>query len=247
MAARGEIGPMPDCAIFADTGWEPQGVYDWLAWLETQLPFPVHRVRRHGGRDLGEHAIFVASHKVTRTASPPYFTANPDGRLPKQCSSEYKIRPIGREVRRILGPDFRPGRKPVVERWIGISSDEMQRMKRAKVMYTQNRWPLIEMRMNRADCLKWMADRQYPTPPKSSCVFCPFRGNKQWRDMRDSAPDDWRRATDFDVAIRSGFSGMVGEAFLHVSRQPLSEAPIDEISSIEGDLFAEECDGVCGV
>jgi hypothetical protein len=24
MAAHGEIGPMPDCAIFADTGWEPQ-------------------------------------------------------------------------------------------------------------------------------------------------------------------------------------------------------------------------------
>lgn len=23
MAAHGEIGPMPDCAIFADTGWEP--------------------------------------------------------------------------------------------------------------------------------------------------------------------------------------------------------------------------------
>lgn len=24
MAAHGEIGPMPDCAIFADTGWEPK-------------------------------------------------------------------------------------------------------------------------------------------------------------------------------------------------------------------------------
>jgi len=26
MAAHGEIGPMPDCAIFADTGWEPQAL-----------------------------------------------------------------------------------------------------------------------------------------------------------------------------------------------------------------------------
>ena len=31
MASHGEIGPMPDCAIFADTGWEPQAVYDHLA------------------------------------------------------------------------------------------------------------------------------------------------------------------------------------------------------------------------
>ena len=31
MAAHGEITPMPDCAIFADTGWEPKAVYDHLA------------------------------------------------------------------------------------------------------------------------------------------------------------------------------------------------------------------------
>ena len=27
MATEGLIKPMPDYAIFADTGWEPQGVY----------------------------------------------------------------------------------------------------------------------------------------------------------------------------------------------------------------------------
>lgn len=27
MAAHGVVGPMPDCAIFADTGWEPKAVY----------------------------------------------------------------------------------------------------------------------------------------------------------------------------------------------------------------------------
>ena len=43
MAARGEITPMPACAIFADTGAEPQRVYDYLDWLEEELPFPVHR------------------------------------------------------------------------------------------------------------------------------------------------------------------------------------------------------------
>ncbi|MGB5093359.1 MAG: hypothetical protein WBN97_08640, partial [Parvibaculum sp.] len=30
MAAHGEIGPMPDCTIFADTGWVPQAVYEHL-------------------------------------------------------------------------------------------------------------------------------------------------------------------------------------------------------------------------
>ncbi len=53
MAAHGEIGPMPDCAIFADTGWEPAAVYEHLDWLASGnvLPFPIHRVRslRRGG------------------------------------------------------------------------------------------------------------------------------------------------------------------------------------------------------
>jgi len=32
MAAKGQIGPMPDAAIFADTQWEPRHVYTWLNW-----------------------------------------------------------------------------------------------------------------------------------------------------------------------------------------------------------------------
>ena len=34
MAAAGEVTPMPDAAIFADTQAEPAGVYRWLDWLE---------------------------------------------------------------------------------------------------------------------------------------------------------------------------------------------------------------------
>jgi len=33
MAIEGEL-ERPDCAIFADTQWEPQAVYTHLAWLE---------------------------------------------------------------------------------------------------------------------------------------------------------------------------------------------------------------------
>jgi len=44
MAAHDEIAPMPVAAIFADTQAEPKAVYEWLDWLEKQLPFPIHRV-----------------------------------------------------------------------------------------------------------------------------------------------------------------------------------------------------------
>ena len=42
MAAHGELTPMPDCAIFADTQWEPAAIYEHLEWLKMQLPFPVY-------------------------------------------------------------------------------------------------------------------------------------------------------------------------------------------------------------
>ena len=44
MAAKGEIGPMPDFAVFADTHAEPKEVYDYLEYLKELLPFPVYTV-----------------------------------------------------------------------------------------------------------------------------------------------------------------------------------------------------------
>src|SRR5690606_34860051 len=44
MAAHGEFEQKPDCAIFADTGWEPRDVYEHLDRLERELPFPLYRV-----------------------------------------------------------------------------------------------------------------------------------------------------------------------------------------------------------
>ena len=46
MAAKGQITPMPDYAIFADTQAEPDHLYSWLDGLEEKLPFPVIRVTR---------------------------------------------------------------------------------------------------------------------------------------------------------------------------------------------------------
>src|SRR6185437_8404632 len=79
MAAHGEIGPMPDCAIFADTGWEPRRVYEHLAWLETKLPFPVERVSGGNLRaDLLANAKGMTAGK--RSATPPLFVRGKDGR-----------------------------------------------------------------------------------------------------------------------------------------------------------------------
>src|SRR3546814_5919853 len=94
MAAHGEIGPMPDCAIFADTQAEPRAVYEHLDWLENNIPFPVYRVTEGSL----ENQLLYATKKNGR---PPAFVRNPDGTggmLNRQCTGDFKIDPnkIGR-------------------------------------------------------------------------------------------------------------------------------------------------------
>ena len=42
MASEGAFDRTPDCAIFADTHWEPPSVYSHVEWLKDRLSFPLH-------------------------------------------------------------------------------------------------------------------------------------------------------------------------------------------------------------
>lgn len=71
-------------------------------------------------------------------------------------------------------------------------------------------------------------------------ITCPFHGNSQWRNIRDTSPDEWQDVVEFDAAIRQGNARanangnhLLGQAFLHRSRMPLSEAPIDHVTAAE--------------
>ena len=278
MAAHGEIGPIPDCAIFADTGWEPRAVYEHLAWLRSPnvLPFPVHIVSAGDLRaDLlagarGERWASIPA--FTRTVTPagaelPVYDADENGDLVavgsrivptervgvgmirRQCTGDYKIAPIRRKVRELLGIAGRRSPKvPVAEQWIGISLDEVLRMKPSFEPWQRNRWPLVEQGMTRQDCLRWLDRHDYPLPPKSACIGCPFHSDDHWRRMRDRDPEAWADAVLVDAAIRTGFRGIRGEVYLHRSAVPLNQVDLStEADRGQLDLWPNECEGLCGV
>ena len=140
---------MPDCAIFADTGWEPKAVYEHLDWLMSpnMLPFPVFIVGAGNMRDN-----LLAAGRGERWASIPAFARSVDrrgnvsiGMIRRQCTGDYKIEPIRRKIRELV--QLTRKRSPtfaVVEQWIGISLDEVIRMKPSREAWQRNRWPLIE-------------------------------------------------------------------------------------------------------
>lgn len=247
MAAAGEITPMPDCAIFADTGAEPAKVYEWLDWIETKLPFPVHRTMRG---NLEEDAL--ATNERRRVASPPWYTVTNGkvGMLQRACTREYKIEPITRKVRELCGlKKGERARGALATMWIGISTDEAQRMKPNRAAYIVNEWPLIDRGISRDDCLRWMESRGYPKPAKSACYFCPYHDDLMWRDMKTNQPDEWDRAVAFDTKIRDkSLKGLLAPVFVHRSGKPLNEVDLRTAEDAgQLSMFNEECEGMCGV
>ena len=242
MAANGEIGPMPDCAIFADTGWEPAAVYNHLDRLKNVLPFPVYCV---SAGNIREDAIKGGSKRTgeKKYAAIPWFILKANGSHgmgKRQCTTHYKLEPIFRKI-----VELQSGRrqKGATEMWIGISTDEAFRMKPSRVQYIKNRWPLIELRMNRVDCHAWLKRSGWDAP-KSSCIGCPFHSDEQWRTLNQAELAD---AIEVDKAIRHQ-PGFKGEQFMHRKLKPLSEVDLRSDAEIgQPDLFMNECEGMCGV
>lgn len=249
LSERGEVDRF-DCAVFADTGWEPAAVYDWLGWLDGQTSIPVHTVSAGNIRDDAlVSQVRGKAEDGNRWASMPLFVLQPNGdrgQIRRQCTTEYKIEPIERFIRReLLG--LNPGQRAptkCVEQSYGISTDEMRRVRVAREHWKHNRYPLIELGMSRADCLRWWESEALPEPPRSACIGCPYRADAEWRRL---TPDEFEDACKLDDAIRKS-GGMRGDLFLHASRRPLREVDFStDVEKGQGLMFpTNECDGICG-
>lgn len=254
LAARENILPMPAAAIFADTQFEPKAIYEHLDWLESQLPFPVYRVTNGNLRD--DHLSQSKQKRIA--ASMPTFSLVVDkygreksgGMRVRHCTTDYKIKPIFRKTREILG--LKRGQKApkeiAVRQWIGISTDEAVRMKPAKERWVESVYPLVEIGFSRNDCIRWFS-KNYPGRKlaKSSCIGCPFHNDTLWRDMKINDPVSFQEAINFDNQLRS--SGIEDRPrFLHRSCKPLEAVDFSTVEDVgQINMFNNECEGMCGV
>lgn len=238
MIAEGDLESV-DAAVFADTG-------DELAETYAQVEYLFGRLRKVG---VECHSVSAGSlvddiRGGGRFAAMPLFTdrGGRRGRMRRQCTSEYKIVPIEQKAREMLMArglatmnvrgEVRANSGVTVERWLGISLDEVQRMKPARVSYVVNRWPLIDARMSRHDCVTYLQERNLPLPVRSACRVCPFHSTEYWRWLRDERPEDWQHVVEFDEFLRSGDEAnrisatSDGPLFLVRECVPLSEADL---------------------
>lgn len=251
--------PRLDAVIFADPCWESKATYAYLDWLEEQaalvnLPF----LRVSAGNIRADVLAAVGTTKVGHIGQPPFFVrdsggdgTDQGGRLWRKCTTEYKIVPIEREIRRLLGvaPRQRVPAGVVVEQWLGISVDEWQRVKPSNKSWMVRVHPLVQLRMSRQDCIDWLRQSQFPIPPKSSCIGCPFHSNVHWREMARTQPAEFADAVAFEQALHQGkLPGVTGTPYLHRRMIPLHQAVEMDLKPLRDQAtfaWMDECDGVC--
>lgn len=240
--------PKADVAIFADTGDEPAWVYDHLETLKAWSSIPIHVTSK--GR-LSQDVEDRLTGKKQRVAAIPAWTRGRDGReapLRRQCTREYKIEPLEKKVRELLGYKKYQRNKHKVACLLGISTDEISRMKASRTHWITNLFPLIDAGLSRADCVGVIEDAGLPVPKKSACVFCPYHEDRYWHDLKANHPDEFARAVAFDRTIRDMTkTGIEQPVFLHRSLNPLEQIDFGHrlgLPVVNG--FNAECEGLCG-
>jgi hypothetical protein len=249
MAADGEL-PKPDCAIFADTGNEPKAVYTYLDFLKKVLPYPIYKVSKG---NITEDMINSIKNN-TKFPTAPFFTQNvitgKKGMLRRQCTSDYKIQPIKKKLRELCNIGYKKHfpKDKYIEQWIGISTDEIQRMKPSRDPYILNRHPLIELKMSRQDCINYLNKNKIPSPEKSACIICPYHNDAYWHFMKTERLSEFKEAVELDKKIRTGAKNIKDNLYLHKSCKPLDEVEFDKKENDKQlDMFNNECEGMCGV
>ena len=249
MAAKGEL-PNVDCAIFADTGYEPKSVYNYLSLLKKIVKFPIYQVSKGNIKD----DIINSIKNNTKFPTAPFFTQNAitgkKGMLRRQCTFDYKISVIRKKLRELCNVGYRKRfpKDKYIEQWIGISTDEIQRMKPARDPYILNRHPLIEMNMSRQDCINWMKKNKFPLPEKSACIMCPYHNDAYWHFMKTERPSEFADAVQFDKNIRTGAKNIKDNLFLHRSCKNLDEIEFNKKENDKQlDMFNNECEGLCSI
>ena len=250
MIEKGEI-PMVSCGIFSDTQSEPKKVIDYLEYLKKQVSYPIYTVTKG---NLRKDLLTLASGKKINQVGVPFWTLsekNTKGIARRTCTSEYKIKPLIKKVRELLG--FKKGERVKkgikVEQLFGISRDEIYRIKPSQYHYIQHLYPLIDKGMRRYDCINWMERNNFKIPPRSACTFCPFHSNAEWLRVKQNKKE-WDKVVKLEKSLTNNKQlkkiGYDDKIYFTNKGIPIDEVNFEEKTD-QLDLFNNECEGMCGI
>lgn len=223
--------PRPDLAFMTDTGRERSSTWHFVDGF-------IRPILEKAGLEL----IIIKKNDWARvdlystqgTLLIPAYT-NQSGTIGKWngfCSGEWKRDVAARWLRSL--------KVESCVNWIGISIDEMKRVRTPRTNWLQLRYPLIfDVPMRRHQCVELIKSTGWTGDiPHSACYMCPNLGDQEWIDMKLNWPDDFKKAIEIEREIRSKDPNF----FLHPSCIPLED--VDFFA--QGSMIQESgCVGEC--
>jgi len=238
LAAEGKLDAK--LSITADTGSENDRVWDNGKRSSAKEYFSA--IIEPYCHENGIKAVFVRSQDKNGIPRPPIidrleegimvgvplFGSN-GGRLMQGCTDKWKVQAIRQELRR-------KGAK-TAESFIGLTMDEVHRMRPSNRKWHTHRYPLIEdERIYKSTVYVELGKRNIPFLLSSECDMCPHKNRARWQRTSPEMIEKIAR-------IEEGFGGT---QFFTPQRIPLKEA----LKKWEGqtEMVLDSCDsGYCGV
>ena len=231
LICQGELNP--DLAVIVDTEREARTTWEYLdTWVLPALNKAgciLHRVTKSqyatvdlfGGKDKGDVLLPAFTDQSGRI-----------GKLATYCSNEWK--------KRVMQRWAREQGVTQANTWIGFTIDELNRVT-TPIGKWQHRYPLIERRMTRGDCIALVESMGWPTPPRSSCWMCPNHTTSEWVDLKENNPEDFKLAVQLEKEIR-----LIDES-IYLSNSGVTLDKTD-FTNPQDDLFTGRCtSGMCFV
>ena len=228
--------PIYDAVIFCDLGLEPYWVKDQVTFIENackKAGIPFHKIESNLYQDYMDN--FGRGH----VSSIPFWSVDENGKKAKMrrhCTLDHKIVLIEKFLKyELLGYQKYQRLKPEDfhshEMHIGFSYEERKRVSPDYSKLFIKKYPLIDMKWERADSYKYILEVWGLDTKASACNFCPFHKNYFFMHLKENSKEDYDKTVAFDRLIGENqpFTAIKSKIYLSRSRKRIE------------DLLPEEC------
>ena len=198
LQAEGRLPEDYDEFVFADTGDEHPATYDYLE--NVHRPFAAdHGIEivtvKRTWRDGSQYSILEHIDRLkTAIPIPAYMDSGKPWR--RHCTVDWKVHVLEKHMRENGATVDEPALCGM-----GISLDEIHRVRDSPVPFKVNHYPLVDLMITRAGCFAIVKRAGLPTPPRSACYYCPFHSTDHWRDLREEHPGLFARAVELETEL----------------------------------------------
>ena len=199
--------PVYDAIIFCDLGAEAEWVYRQVDFVKTAcglagIPFYI----------LSEKNLiedYLKDFGSKRVVAMPFWSIGEDGKKAKMrrnCTVDYKINVIQKFIRyNILG--YKKGQRTreidigVHEMHLGFSYEETDRRFSSYNPLYVNKYPLVDMKLTRADNYGYTREEWGLETKASACIMCPFHRNYFYYYLKHNDKNSFEQLVKFDNHI----------------------------------------------